>query len=339
MRYSSTDNYDNIALIGNNPYDIKFMHYLFESQGVKGIYDPHFELADLEKDDILKRMAYYFGNRGPMLIDNNGLRQLFEKYGIKETIHIPKLSAQDMIHQINICLQSDVVYVCNSCGEISNDLSFILGYLMSQKQEIFFWNDIEESEWLMSAMTQNKDHGWKETIVFPLEIVRVLAFPYLLNIDSDGKKIGVPRNTTFNIETEEVGEIFPNTVVFLGSLRKQLDSIKNQANEYQRNGYMVLGPKLSAVKKDHNGFIIFEEDESEEPIVIEKDFLEKCLKSEKIVVCDSGGYIGNTVMMEMGYLLGKGKKMKFMEEPTEKWVLDTMEYLEKNKETVVQKQI
>lgn len=70
----------------------------------------------------------------------------------------------------------------------------------------------------------------------------------------------------------------------------------------------MLAPKISAVKKDANGFVIFEDDESDDPIVIEKDFLEKCLKSEEIVICDSNGYIGNTVMMEIGYLLGNGKK-------------------------------
>lgn len=52
MRNSPIDNYENIVLIGNNPYDIKFMHYLFESQGVKGIYDSNFELHNLGKDNI-----------------------------------------------------------------------------------------------------------------------------------------------------------------------------------------------------------------------------------------------------------------------------------------------
>lgn len=218
-------------------------------------------------------------------------------------------------------------------------MSFILGYLMSKKQEIFFWNDINESEWLMSSITKNNDHGFKETIVFPLEIARVLAFPYLLNKDNDDKKNCIPRNTTFNIDTKETIETLPKTVVFLGSLRKQLDSIKNQAYEYQKNGYTVLAPKISAVKKDTNGFIIFEDDESDEPIIIEKDFLEKCLKSEEIVVCDSDGYIGNTVMMEMGYLLGKGKKIKFIEEPIEKWVMATVEHLEKQTEPVAKHHI
>ena len=231
MRDFPTDNYESIALIGNSPYDIKFMHYLLESQGVKCIYDSNFELSDLDKDDILKKIAYYFGRQGPILIDNNGLRQLFEKYNIKETVRIPSLNAKDIINQINICLQSDVVYVCNSCGEISKYISFILGYLMSKKQEIFFWDDIDESEWLMSSITKTNNHDFKETVVFPLEMVRVLAFPYLLNKDNSDKKIGIPRNTAFNINTEEVVETFPKTVVLLGSLRKQLDTIRNKAYE------------------------------------------------------------------------------------------------------------
>lgn len=339
MRNSPTENYESIALIGNSPYDIKFMHYLLESQGVKGIYDSNFELSDLDKDDILKKIAYYFGSQGPLLIDNNGLRQLFEKYDIKEIVSVPYLNAKDIINQLNFCLQCDVVYVCNSCGEISKYISFILGYLMLKKQEIFFWNDIDESEWLMSSITKNNDHGFKETIVFPLEMVIVLAFPYLLNKDNSDKKYGVPRNTTFSINAEEDVETLPKTVVLLGSLRKQLDTIRNKAYEYSKKGYTVLAPKISAVKKDTNGFIIFEDDESDEPIVIEKDFLEKCLKSEEIVVCDSDGYIGNTVMMEIGYLLGKGKKIKFVEEPTEKWLIDTVEYLEKQTKSKIKRQI
>ncbi len=339
MRNFTTDNYEQIALIGNNSYDIKFMHYLFESQGIKNNYDTKFELSDLDKDDILKRIAYYFGSNGPMLIDNIMLRNLFERYGITESVSIPELNAKDIINQIEFCLQSDAVYVCNSCGEISKYVSFILGYLMANNQEIFFWNDIEESEWLMSSMTKNSDHSFKETVVFPLEIVRVLAFPYLLNKDTNDKKNGISRNTIFNINSEAVIETFPKTVVFLGSLRKQLDTIKNQAYEYQKNGYTVLAPKISAIKKDMNGFIILEEDESDEPIVIEKDFLEKCLKAEEIVVCNHNGYLGNTVMMEMGYLLGKGKIIKFMEEPTEKWVKTAVEYLEKQTDIAPKKNI
>ena len=75
------------------------------------------------------------------------------------------------------------------------------------------------------------------------------------------------------------------------------------------------------------------------PILIEKDFLEKCLKSEEVVICDNDGYIGNTVMMEIGYLLGKGKKIEFVEEPTEKWLIDTVEYLEKQTKSKIKRHI
>ena len=329
MRAYPTDNYENIAIIGNSSYDIKFMYYLFKSQGLNVIFDPIFEIdkADLEKDKILKNIAYFFGSRGPILFDDKMLRQLFEENGINKNITIPELSSSNIINQIKFCMESDAVYVCNSYGKISKYMSFILGYLMAKKQEIFFWDDIDESEWLMSSITQNDNNGLKETVVFPLEIVRVFAFPYLFNIDNKGEKKGVQRNTSFNINAEEIIETIPKTVVFLGSLRKQLYAIKNQAYEFKKNGYNVLAPKISKVKKDNNGFIIFEDDESDDSIIIEKDFLEKCLKSEKIIVCDSNGYIGNTVMLELGYLIGKGKKISFIEEPTEKWVIETVNYL------------
>lgn len=339
MRISANDNYGTISLIGNSSHDIKFMNYLFESQGVKSIYDFSFEINDLNIDEMLKRIAYHLGNSEPLLIDNKGLKKIFNKYNIKESISIPEMKTKDIINQINFCLQSDVVYVCNSCGEISNYISFILGYLMSKKQEIFFWNDINESEWLMSSISKNNENGLKEIIVFPFEIVRLLSFPYLLNKDNATKKIGVERNTSFNINTNEVTEIIPNTVVLLGSLRKQLDAIKTQAYEYQKNGYTLLAPKISNVKSDVNGFIVFEDDESNEPIIIEKDFLEKSLKSEEIVICYTNGYIGNTVMMEIGYLLGKGKKLIFLEEPKEKWVIDIVDFLEKQNDSIFTKKI
>ena len=96
MRNSLTENYESIALIGNSPYDIKFMHYLLESQGVKGIYDSNFELlakaylklngeTRLRKqfDDIddairarLQAEQDYFGEFAPQ-------RHLFEQYNIK----------------------------------------------------------------------------------------------------------------------------------------------------------------------------------------------------------------------------------------------------------------
>ena len=87
MRISANDNYGTIALIGNNSHDIKFMNYLFESQGVKSIYDISFEINDLDIDEILKRIAYHLGNSEPLLIDNNGLKKICLTPGVRHEFH------------------------------------------------------------------------------------------------------------------------------------------------------------------------------------------------------------------------------------------------------------
>ena len=210
---------------------------------------------------------------------------------------------------------------------------------MAMEQEIFFWNDIEESEWLMSCISKKNNNGYKEIVQFPLEIIRTLAYPYLFEkyklkmqpgkygeiiVDDEGN-IGVDRNLEFNLHVENQKDE-KNTISLLGSLRKQLVVIKGKKLQLEENGYKVLAPKLSNVKLSENGFIVFEDDVSDDPIVIETDFIEKCLKSENILICDQDGYIGNTVMFEIGFLLAKKKKIEFIQEPNEKWLIDVVDY-------------
>ena len=223
---------------------------------------------------------------------------------------------------------------------------------MAMEQEIFFWNDICESEWLMSCISKKNNNGYKEVVQFPLEIIRTFAYPYLFKkqklelqpgtygevIVDDKGNIGVDRNIEFNLQVENQ-EKEKNTISLLGSLRKQLISIKEKTLQLEENGYKVLAPKLSNVKTNENGFIIFEDDVSDNPIVIESDFIENCLKSENIIVCDKDGYVGNTVMFEIGYLLAKKKNIEFVEEPNELWLREVVDYFLKlnNKYKVKQK--
>ena len=65
------------------------------------------------------------------------------------------------------------------------------------------------------------------------------------------------------------------------------------------------------------------------PIIIESDFIENCLKSEVIIVCNEKGYMGNTVMFEIGYLLAKKKNIMFIEVPKECWIRETIEQFSK----------
>lgn len=339
MRKEPTDDYIDFALIGNNSYDMLFMKYLFLSQNVNTYYCDKYKIGDEEKENTLRNIAYYFGTKGPILIDDKGLRKIFDDNGIPRTSILPNLSSEDIINQIDNCLKSDAVYVCNSNGNLDKYTMFILGYLMAMKQEIFFWNAIDESEWLMSCISKNNNNGYKEVVQFPLEIIRTFAYPYLFKkyklkmlpgkyseiiVDDEGN-IGVDRNLQFNLHVENQKDE-KNTISLLGSLRKQLIVIKTKKLQLEENGYKVLAPKLSNVKTAENGFIVFEDDESDNPISIESDFIEKCLKSENILICDKDGYIGNTVMFEIGFLLAKKKKIEFIQEPIENWLIDVVNY-------------
>ena len=210
---------------------------------------------------------------------------------------------------------------------------------MAMEQEIFFWNDIDESEWLMSCISKKNSNGYKEVIQFPLEIIRNFAFPYLFKkdklkiqpgkygemiVDNNGD-VGVERNIEFNLQVENQ-ENKKNTISLLGSLRKQLLFMKEKLLQLEAEGYNVLAPRLSNIKTDENGFIIFEDDISDSPIIIESNFIENCLKSERIIVCNENGYIGNTVMFEIGYLLAKKKEIEFIESPKEYWISEFVDY-------------
>ena len=342
MRQEPTDNYIDFALLGNNIYDINFMHYLLLSQNVNSYYCNKYKIEDGEKENILRNIAYYFGTRGPILIDDQGLRKIFDDNGIPKISGLPNLSSEDIINQICICLKSDAVYVCNSNGILDKYTMFILGYLMAMEQEIFFWNDIEESEWLMSCISKKNNNGYKEVVQFPLEIIRNFSYPYLFKkeklkmqpgkygeiIVDDKGNIGVDRNIEFNLQVKSQ-ENEKNTVSLLGSLRKQLLFIKEKSLQLEREGYKVLAPRLSNIKADKNGFIIFEDDVSDSPIIIESDFIENCLKSETIIVCNEEGYVGNTVMFEIGYLLAKKKNIEFIEKPRECWISEVIEHFSK----------
>lgn len=342
MRNHPTDSYTNFALLGNNTYDLIFIHYLLLSQNVNSYYCDKYAISDEKIDKALKNIAYYFGTRGPIIIDDNGLNKIFVSYEIPKMSNLPDLFATDIINQINMCLKSDAVYVCNSNGILDKYTMFVLGYLMAVEQEIFFWNDIDKSEWLMSCISQKNNNGNNEIVQFPLEMIRTFAYPYLfkdkksnllpgkygkLLVTKDGN-LEVDRNTEFNLRVKNQ-KIRKNTIALLGSLRKQLETIKATAQQFEEKGYKILAPKISNIKNVENGFIIFEDDLSNNPIAIEADFIEKCLKAEEIIVCNKGGYAGNTVMFEIGYLIAKKRNIKFIQNPNEVWLVDVVNHFTK----------
>ena len=114
------------------------MNYLFLSQNVNSYYCDKFMIEDKEKENVLKNIAYYFGTKGTVLIDNMGLRKILEDNGIPKTSILPDLSLDDIINQINMCLISDAVYVCNSNGKLDKYTMFILGIFNGYGTRNFF---------------------------------------------------------------------------------------------------------------------------------------------------------------------------------------------------------
>lgn len=107
------------------------------------------------------------------------------------------------------------------------------------------------------------------------------------------------------------------TTTILGSFNKHYETICKTAKYFEKNGIKVLAPKITTIKQNEGGYAVLQTDQSTEPIILERDFLKNCINSDFVYVCNQGGYLGKTVMLELGYMLGKGQEVFFMERPEE----------------------
>ena len=123
------------------------------------------------------------------------------------------------------------------------------------------------------------------------------------------------------------------TMCILGSFNKHYDTIVKTATYFKERGLIVLAPEISAVKSNNDGYVFLESDKSTNPVIVEREFLKKCIDSDFVYVCNKDGYLGKTVMLELGYMLGKGQEVYFMEKPIEEKLI--MEMTEKSLERLV----
>ena len=107
------------------------------------------------------------------------------------------------------------------------------------------------------------------------------------------------------------------TVSILGSFNKHYETICETAKYLQQNGIQVLAPKIGTIKQNTDGYAILDTDKSTQAVVLEKNFLNNCINSDFVYVCNKEGYLGKTVMLELGFMLGKGQEVFFMERPVE----------------------
>lgn len=323
MRKSYSDLINDVFIIGSDIVDVYFMKYLLYFKTINSSIYPN---VDIDEEQLKKIITFSYN-----AANNTFTLEFYKLFDELMKKHIPfeiensEVFSENVITSIDRALQSDAVYICNR-KPLGKDLMYMLGYFMAKKHEIFFWENMPKDEVMFYSIIENNiknNHGLKEIEIHPMEFAKFLAFS---KITYDEILVQQYFFDEFSIPVADPKEIIPGTVSFLGSLKKHLSSIKDSAASYKDNGYRVLGPNISKVVNVDNGFVIFEDDKNEDPIIIEADFLKKCLESEEVFVCDKGGYCGSTVAFEIGYLQGMGKVIKQMESFRENWLNEVINH-------------
>ena len=83
------------------------------------------------------------------------------------------------------------------------------------------------------------------------------------------------------------------------------DIIIEMTEYFEVNGLQVLAPKNPTIKSNKAEDSVSKTDESVDIVTQERDFLEKCIDSDFVYVCNIDGTISKMVMLELGYMLGK----------------------------------
>jgi NTP pyrophosphatase (non-canonical NTP hydrolase) len=111
------------------------------------------------------------------------------------------------------------------------------------------------------------------------------------------------------------------TIVISGSFRRHYAEIKSAIKEFESLGITVLSPRPSRVINPGEQFAILESDETNDPKILESRHLDAVLQADAFYLCNPGGYIGDSVKMELGFAVALGKSI-FCMEPIEDVVLN-----------------
>ncbi|OGD61186.1 hypothetical protein A3A71_01150 [Candidatus Berkelbacteria bacterium RIFCSPLOWO2_01_FULL_50_28] len=115
---------------------------------------------------------------------------------------------------------------------------------------------------------------------------------------------------------KSIGQKF-KTVTIIGSYRKHLDGIIKIKAELELQGVRVLSPRFTQPINRDDEFITFVGEEKMTHSEIEKVHLDSITKSDAVIVCDKGGYVGNATLFEIGYAYALGKRIIFTSKPEE----------------------
>ena len=113
------------------------------------------------------------------------------------------------------------------------------------------------------------------------------------------------------------------SVVLSGSFRKHLPYILDVKQKLAAQGVEILSPRFEDPKNPGEEFVVFEGEEGMSPLELERYHLDMIEGCDALVVCASGGYVGASALIEIGYAQALGKRIIFTEKP-EEFMLQTL---------------
>lgn len=107
------------------------------------------------------------------------------------------------------------------------------------------------------------------------------------------------------------------SVVLSGSFRKHLDYILDIKKQLTQQNILILSPRFEKPKNPKDDFVVFQGEEGLSPLELERYHLKSIDQADALIVCDPGGYVGASSLIEIGYAQAKNKRIIFTEKPEE----------------------
>lgn len=125
-------------------------------------------------------------------------------------------------------------------------------------------------------------------------------------------------NTVHGVVKQEM-----RSVVLSGSFRKHLDYILGIKRQLTNRQIQVLSPRFEEPKNAGEEFVVFEGEQGLSPLELERYHLDMIEQCDALVICASGGYVGASALIEIGYAQALNKRIIFTEKP-EEFMLQTL---------------
>lgn len=111
-------------------------------------------------------------------------------------------------------------------------------------------------------------------------------------------------------------------IAIIGSFRKHYDQICASRQIFIDGGLTVLAPDTGTIINPNIEYVLLDTDKDESPAIIERKFMTQLLASDLVYVCNPEGYIGLSVMFELGVLITSGQEIYFQEQPLDPLLKD-----------------